>query len=82
MIDKDIVPPSGDKNDYMSVGLYWWPCNWDNETTEIDSSCDYKTGLPWIQRDGVVNPATVNYDAPRYRGKTALIWSIFQYATI
>lgn len=41
---KDITPPSGDKHDYISQGPYWWP-----DTTKED-------GLPYIRRDGVVNP--------------------------
>jgi len=41
---KDLVPPGGTKNDYMSQGPYWWP-----DTTKPD-------GLPFIRRDGVSNP--------------------------
>ena len=41
---KDMVPPGGTKNDYMSQGPYWWP-----DTTKPD-------GLPFIRRDGVHNP--------------------------
>ena len=41
---KEIVPPGGTKNDYMSQGPYWWP-----DTTKPD-------GLPFIRRDGVTNP--------------------------
>ncbi len=37
-------PPSGDKHDYMSIGPYWWP---DPDTPD---------GLPYIKRDGEVNP--------------------------
>lgn len=44
VIDDDLVPPSGDRRDYMSVGPYWWP---DPKT---------KDGLPYIRRDGEVNP--------------------------
>lgn len=44
VIDKSIVPPSGSKNDYMSMGPYWWP------------NPDTANGLPYIQRDGQVNP--------------------------
>ena len=42
--DKSVVPPSGDKNDYMSLAPYWWP--------------DPKSpnGLPYIRRDGERNP--------------------------
>ncbi len=44
VIQKEIVPPSGDMHDYISQGPYWWP-----DTTKAD-------GLPYIRRDGVVNP--------------------------
>jgi hypothetical protein len=41
---KNMIPPGGTKNDYMSQGPYWWP-----DTTKPD-------GLPFIRRDGVSNP--------------------------
>ena len=41
---KTQLPPSGDKHDYMSVAPYWWP-----DSTKPD-------GLPYIRRDGEVNP--------------------------
>lgn len=41
---KELAPPSGDKHDYMSIAPYWWP----NPKTS--------TGLPYIRRDGEVNP--------------------------
>lgn len=44
VMDKDAVPPSGDKHDYMSYGPYWWP------------NPDTSDGLPYIRRDGQVNP--------------------------
>jgi hypothetical protein len=44
--DKKRVPPSGDKHDYLSMGPYWWP-----DTTKPG-------GLPYIRRDGEVNPET------------------------
>ncbi len=44
------VPPSGDLHDYMSIGPYWWP-----DTTRPDS-------LPYIRRDGEVNPERHLYD--------------------
>ena len=25
VMSKELVPPSGDKHDYMSQGPYWWP---------------------------------------------------------
>ena len=48
LLKKDI-PPSGDKHDYMSLAPYWWP----------DPS--KPNGLPYIRRDGEVNPEVKNY---------------------
>lgn len=44
VVDNDLVPPSGDKHDYISFGPYWWPDPKKND------------GLPYIRRDGEVNP--------------------------
>jgi len=46
-------PPSGDTHDYFSLSIYWWP----NPKTE--------TGLPYVRRDGRVNPEVDRYDLPR-----------------
>jgi hypothetical protein len=46
VMNKKRTPPSGDKHDYLSMGPYWWP-----DTTKAD-------GLPYIHRDGEVNPET------------------------
>ena len=54
--EKQRVPPSGDRHDYMSLGPYWWP----------DSS--KANGLPYVRRDGRRNPETLDdYDAPRLK---------------
>lgn len=56
--DKQAVPPSGDKRDYMSLSVYWWP---DPNTAD---------GLPYVNRDGRSNPEAADpdrYDATRYR---------------
>lgn len=45
VMDKAQAPPSGDKHDYMSYGP-WWP------------DPDQPDGLPYIRRDGEVNPET------------------------
>ncbi len=50
VMDKKMVPPSGDRHDYMSVGPYWWP------------NPEKPDGLPWVRRDGDVNPATQTHD--------------------
>ena len=46
VLDDGLIPPSGDQHDYLSYGSYWWP----NPNTP--------DGLPWIARDGYVNPAS------------------------
>ena len=48
--DKAKLPPSGDRHDYMSLAPYWWP-----DTGKRD-------GLPWIRRDGEVNPEVDRFD--------------------
>ena len=50
VMDKKAAPPSGDKHDYTSMSPYWWP-----DTTKADS-------LPYIRRDGIVNPEREAYD--------------------
>lgn len=50
VLDKPHVPPSGDKRDYFSLSIYFWP---DPEKPD---------GLPYVPRDGVVNPETEQYD--------------------
>lgn len=49
VMDKADTPPSGDKHDYMSIAPYWWP----NPNTA--------NGLPYIRKDGEVNPEVKNY---------------------
>jgi hypothetical protein len=44
VMDKTVLPPSGDKHDYMSQAPYWWP-----DPNQPD-------GLPYIRRDGERNP--------------------------
>jgi hypothetical protein len=48
VVHKTGIPPSGDKHDYMSIGPYWWP----NPNSPDE--------LPYIRRDGEVNPETRN----------------------
>jgi hypothetical protein len=49
VMDKKDVPPSGDKHDFMSLAPYWWP----------DPA--KPNGMPYIRKDGVVNPEVKNY---------------------
>ena len=48
VVNKEGVPPSKSKHDYMSIGPYWWP---NPETAD---------GLPYIRKDGEINPETRN----------------------
>jgi hypothetical protein len=50
VVDKERVPPSGDKHDYLSLAPYWWPSR--PKTPENPLGC------PYVQRDGVLNPET------------------------
>ena len=50
VMSKPEVPPSGDMHDYMSLSPYWWP---DPEKSD---------GLPYIRRDGEVNPEREKFD--------------------
>lgn len=50
------IPPSGDKHDYMSVGPYWWP-----DPSKPD-------GLPYIRRDGEINPERDTYPDREHLG--------------
>ena len=44
VVRKKLIPPSGNPNDYMTMGTYWWP------------DPDKPDGLPYIRKDGVHNP--------------------------
>ena len=55
VMQKHRVPPSGDRHDFMSLAPYWWP----------DPA--KPGGLPYIRRDGEVNPESkVDVDDVRF----------------
>ncbi|MEC0230178.1 alginate lyase family protein [Paenibacillus alba] len=60
ILDKTTVAPSGDKHDYVSIGVYWWP------------NPDTPDGKPYIQKDGQQNPEinTNKFDRDNF-GKTS-----------
>ena len=43
VVDKSIIPPSGDLHDYLSRAVYFWP-----DSSKVD-------GLPWVGKDGKYN---------------------------
>ncbi len=50
VLEKAIMPPSGDMRDYLSLSIYYWP----NSST--------KDGLPYQYKDGQVNPESYRTD--------------------
>jgi hypothetical protein len=56
---KERVPPSGDKHDYLSLAPYWWP---DPKSRD---------GLPYIRRDGETNPDSKRGTDANIAGKMA-----------
>lgn len=44
VVQKELLPSSGDKHDFYSLSRYWWP-----DPSKTD-------GLPYIRKDGEVNP--------------------------
>lgn len=69
--DKKDLPPSGNKNDYVSLSPYWWP------------NPDTPDGLPYIRKDGVFNPERDQYDVSKLDtfGKTVTRLSFAYYYT-
>jgi hypothetical protein len=57
VMDKTEFPKSGNKHDYMSIGPYWWP-----DPSKAD-------GVPYIRKDGEVNPEVANYPDKENLGK-------------
>lgn len=43
VVDKVLIPPSGDKHDFISRAVYYWP------------NPNSPNGLPWVYRDGKYN---------------------------
>jgi hypothetical protein len=60
VMEKSQVPPSGDKHDYMSMARYYWP-----DSTKPN-------GLPYVSRDGVVNPEILTITDAAYCGRTII----------
>ncbi len=56
--DDPNLPPSGNPHDYRSYGPYWWP------------DPDSPDGLPWVRRDGEVNPVSASGNRPAFETLT------------
>lgn len=69
VLDKLHEPPSGDKRDYFSLSVYYWP----------DPA--KPGGLPYVARDGMTNPQIQEYDRPRLAEMAAHVDTLsFAYA--
>ena len=55
VIDKQILAPTNDPHDYLSISRYWWP-----DKSKAD-------GLPWVRHDGDTNPDTQTDKVDRKR---------------
>ncbi|MFD1316399.1 alginate lyase family protein [Namhaeicola litoreus] len=71
VMSKTQVPPSGNKHDYLSLAPYFWP------------DPDQPNGLPWMRKDGQVNPGTrgdnVDYEEKNnfFRNVKILSWAFY-----
>jgi hypothetical protein len=56
VMNKSIVPPSGDKHDYLSWSPYYWPnCSGVGNTTQLTPQQIWTT-CPYVNQDGMINP--------------------------
>jgi hypothetical protein len=73
VVEKNKVPPSGDKHDYMSLAPYFWP------------DPDKPDGLPYLRKDGKVNPESRDPDLDHLRvermGKSVETLALAYYLT-
>jgi hypothetical protein len=69
VMEKTIVAPSGDPHDYVSMSSYHWP----NPNTA--------DGLPYIRRDGQINPEVKETDLGRFQKLAVIVpnlcWAYF-----
>ncbi len=64
VMDKDYVPSSGSKHDYVSLSRYFWP-----DPSKPD-------GLPYIIRDGVSNPELGKFDRNRLSAMAEAVYRL------
>lgn len=64
VVDEGAMPPSGDPHDYYSYSPYWWP---DPEKPD---------GLPYIWRDGEINPDRYTSDVSRIEAMAKSVTSL------
>lgn len=57
VMDKKSTPPSGDKHDFMTWAIYWWP------------NPDTPDGKPYIHKDGRTNPEVLTTETDGGTGR-------------
>ena len=67
---KKHVAPSGNPHDYTSLAVYSWP-----NPAKPD-------GLPWINKDGEVNPAVYEYDNAKLESLCRAVPQLILYARV
>ncbi|CAE6435341.1 unnamed protein product [Rhizoctonia solani] len=78
-MNKTVIPPSGNKHDYLSYRPYYWPnCNGVGNTTELTQEEIYVT-CPYERRDGQFNP---DYRLANDSGATQALMDALLYAPI
>lgn len=68
VMDKKRLGPSEDRHDYVGMAGYWWP----NPDTE--------DGLPYVPRDGQVNPESHDFDIIAFRSMAAAVETLSAHA--
>lgn len=68
VMDKKRLGPSEDPHDYVGMSGYWWP----NPDTE--------DGLPYVPRDGVVNPESHDFDITGFRSMATAVETLSAHA--
>ncbi len=64
VMEKQTSSPTGDKHDYYSLAIYWWP-NPDTANHE-----------PYVRRDGQVNPEIQNFDGGRIAAMASTVYTL------
>jgi len=64
VMEKQTPSPTGDKHDYYSLAIYWWP-NPDTANHE-----------PYIRRDGQVNPQIQEFDGGRIAAMASSVYTL------
>lgn len=68
VMDKRRLGPSEDRHDYVGMSGYWWP------------NPDTQDGLPYVPRDGVVNPESHEFDISGFQSMGRAVETLSAHA--